>query len=60
MMDTAGVPRWFAIPIDLAFCRDGAVCTDHQVHMNLGSDHRYTTFDVHLPPAGEARASDAP
>lgn len=48
MMDTVGLPRFATIPIDLAFCRGGAVCTAHRVGENLGSDHRYTQFEVWL------------
>jgi endonuclease/exonuclease/phosphatase (EEP) superfamily protein YafD len=50
VMDTPGIPRFLTIPIDLAFCRGGLVCSDHTVGMNLGSDHRYATFMMSLAP----------
>lgn len=48
MMNTLGLPRALTIPIDLAFCRAGAVCNNHRVGDNLGSDHRAVQFDVYL------------
>ncbi|MEM5517857.1 endonuclease/exonuclease/phosphatase family protein [Henriciella sp. AS95] len=50
IMNTPGIPRFVAIPIDLAFCRGPIVCTGHEVGMNLGSDHRYATFLMSLAP----------
>lgn len=52
MMNTLGLPRFLTIPIDLAFCRGGAICNNHRVGENLGSDHRFTQFDIWLPPEG--------
>ena len=58
VMNTLGLPRFLTIPIDLAYCRGGLVCNNHAVGENLGSDHRYTQFDIWMPlqPGGE----DAP
>lgn len=50
VMNTLGLPRSLTIPIDLAFCRGGLVCTGHEVGENLGSDHRYALFDIWIPP----------
>jgi len=52
------VPTWphlAMIPIDLAFCRDGAICSDHSVAGLHGSDHRAVSFNVRLAGSGTAQ-----